>query len=758
MTGATMGTSGGAARSVFLSYARADATRAAAVAAALEALECAVWWDRKLDGGAAFAHEIERALDGADVVVVLWSAASVVSDWVRDEATVGRERGRLIPIGLDGTPPPLGFRQTHTLDLRAWNGDPADPILVTALKRALARPHAPAIAEEAALPPGPARPSPGAGKRRQLVGAGLLATAALAGLGWWWRPDTPPPRPTLAVLPFIDTSRTADGRAFSEGIAEEILNLLARDRRLSVLGRTSGAMLAARTGELAASAGALGVTHLLEGSVRSRPGRIKVSVRLIRLADGRAILAEDFDRRVADVFAVEDEIGGLVSARLTGALVGRGPALPAVATPRTTPEVYTRFLAARQLARRREAAPLRRAEGLLRAAVDEDPAYAPAWAALAEVSVLLAADQYGDRPVADAVAAAERYAVRAVALAPGLAASRAAVGMAAVEAGDPARAIAEFRRAVAADPNRPEYLGWLGYTLTTDGYIAEAATVMRRTVAIEPLWFRPRVTAMYALARTGDRAAIAALADSFVPLAPDQLAADRVAMEAAYRLARYGDAVRLARGVLVRVPGDTQARETLSEIGTILLAPALAAEGAIHATPVLTPALWDQPVAMAYASTAYAAAGRLDEWLASYRARFASPDEFFAGPLDFNRVVAAAATAAAMEAGGDGAGARRTRALAAARLQLLETRGLAPGVTASVWAMLLVPEGKAGEALARLEAGRKAMPDYVCTGPQTLDTLPQLAPLKTDRRFDALIAHCRAWLVARRAEIGRPSR
>jgi tetratricopeptide (TPR) repeat protein len=107
---------------VFLSYARDDADHARLVAKALEAAGHSVWWDLNVRGGAQFSKAIEEALEAADVVVVLWSTNSVESAWVRDEASVGRDSGRLVPVTVDGAQPPLGFRQFQTLDLSDGSG------------------------------------------------------------------------------------------------------------------------------------------------------------------------------------------------------------------------------------------------------------------------------------------------------------------------------------------------------------------------------------------------------------------------------------------------------------------------------------------------------------------------------------------------------------------------------------------------------------------------------------------------------------
>ena len=108
--------------SIFLSYAREDATKARTLAKALERAGHAVWWDRQIFGGSEFSDEIEAALKNADVVIVLWSEAAVRSAWVRDEAAEGRESRRLVPIMLEACSPPLGFRQVQSVSLAGWQG------------------------------------------------------------------------------------------------------------------------------------------------------------------------------------------------------------------------------------------------------------------------------------------------------------------------------------------------------------------------------------------------------------------------------------------------------------------------------------------------------------------------------------------------------------------------------------------------------------------------------------------------------------
>jgi hypothetical protein len=107
---------------IFFSYSRTDLPHAGPVIAPLEANGLDVWGDGRLAGGENYLQTTEAALEGADRVVVLFSATSVASHWVRDEAQRGRERGCRVPLRIDGTMAPLGFRQFQLLDISGWNG------------------------------------------------------------------------------------------------------------------------------------------------------------------------------------------------------------------------------------------------------------------------------------------------------------------------------------------------------------------------------------------------------------------------------------------------------------------------------------------------------------------------------------------------------------------------------------------------------------------------------------------------------------
>src|SRR3982750_2606616 len=124
---------------LFLSYSRKDEARARRFSDWLEREGHDVWRDEDdIGGGASFSSEIEKALKECGAVLVLWSVHSVQSAWVRDEAGYGRDAGKLIPISLDGTEPPLGFRQFQAIDLSRWKGR-GEPSNAGRIRSAIAR-------------------------------------------------------------------------------------------------------------------------------------------------------------------------------------------------------------------------------------------------------------------------------------------------------------------------------------------------------------------------------------------------------------------------------------------------------------------------------------------------------------------------------------------------------------------------------------------------------------------------------------------
>lgn len=171
---------------IFISYAREDAAVAERLAAALGAVGYSCWWDRNLVAGTHFLSETETQLKAAKAVLVLWSKTSIVSHWVADEATVGRDEGRLVALSIDGSTPPLGFRQFQATDFSAWQGGAAEsPFrnLAAALQRLVPRPAAEAPGVVARRGNLPRRVEGLIGRERELQQiSGSLATSPLVTL------------------------------------------------------------------------------------------------------------------------------------------------------------------------------------------------------------------------------------------------------------------------------------------------------------------------------------------------------------------------------------------------------------------------------------------------------------------------------------------------------------------------------------------------------------------------------------------------
>ena len=180
---------------IFLSYDREDDARARPIAALLEREGYSVWWDRQIKGGGEFGAEIEAALDAAEKVIVLWSRQSIKSAWVRDEASVGRDTGRLVPITIDGTAAPLGFRQFQTIDFSHWKGR-ASASEAQDLLSALGMDAGPKAAVRTSADPRRLRPG-----RPLLLGAGAGVAVATAGiLLWQFWPAGSSSTPTFSIV------------------------------------------------------------------------------------------------------------------------------------------------------------------------------------------------------------------------------------------------------------------------------------------------------------------------------------------------------------------------------------------------------------------------------------------------------------------------------------------------------------------------------------------------------------------------------
>lgn len=425
---------------VFLSYCRSDQADAARLAAALTAAGLDVWWDHLIEGGAAFAKRIESALEGADAVVVLWSARSIESDWVLDEAARGRDLRKLVPASLDGTPSPLGFRQYQTVDLVRWR-EGGDEAPLQALVRAVSAMGAGAKTDGLRSAPHNPEPMPARGggpanaaRRRLMLGA-LAAVPALGGGFYAWRHFAGGSAVVIdnsvAVLPFSNGSEDAAQAYFSDGLSEEVRSTLTRNLALRVMAKSSSSRFATDPRDATEIAGELGVSYLLRGRVRRQDDEVRVSVNLIDGRTGFDRWAESFDGRLSDAFQVQSDIAYAVANALSAFVGGNRDDRDGLAAVggTTDPSALDAYLRGRTLYDlSSDEASERAALQAFDDALASDPGFAAAHAARAR-SLTTIANQYGSpdenvRLYAEAVAAAER----AIALAPALAEAHSTLG------------------------------------------------------------------------------------------------------------------------------------------------------------------------------------------------------------------------------------------------------------------------------------------------------------------------------------------
>ncbi|MES2119038.1 MAG: TIR domain-containing protein [Pseudomonadota bacterium] len=304
------------ALNVFLSYDRDDTRKAQNFVTALQDKGFSVWWDGLIGGGSAFADRIQEALSAADVIVVLWSHSSAKSHWVRDEASFGRDRNRLVPVSIDGTKAPLGFRQIQSLDLSNWNGrgdTPAFDRLYQSICSVAGASHE--------VKPGRKPISPLTRRQAMIAAgsAGALVVGAAAGVRWLGS-GRRGEAARIAVLPFQNLSGDPKQDYFSDGLAEELRATLSQSDQLEVAAQKSSEAFRDLKTNAKDIAKALNVSYLIEGSVRRSPEAVRVSARIVDGKTGFDQWSESFDRPASASLAVQSDIAAFVTDALLAGL------------------------------------------------------------------------------------------------------------------------------------------------------------------------------------------------------------------------------------------------------------------------------------------------------------------------------------------------------------------------------------------------------------------------------------------------------
>ena len=276
---------------------------------------------------------------------------------------------------------------------------------------------------------------------------------------------------SVAVLPFADMSPGRDQDYLCEGLAEELINALTRIDGLRVASRTASFQFRAAGADVRAVGQHLGVATLLEGSVRKADDRLRVTVQLIEVATGYHRWSQRFDRRLDDVFAIQDEIAESVATSLRGTMLS-GPEKEALVRPQTAPAAYEYYLRGRQTLPRMTYADLETSRDMFERAVGLDAGYGPAWAGLSMVHATLY-EWFGAHR--DDLAKAERASSRALELTPGLADAYVARGFTLSLSGRYEEAALEFESAMRLNPNLFDAYYYYARSCFASGDIARSA-------------------------------------------------------------------------------------------------------------------------------------------------------------------------------------------------------------------------------------------------------------------------------------------
>lgn len=312
-------------------------------------------------------------------------------------------------------------------------------------------------------------------------------------------PDPGTNAPSIAVLPFVNMSRDDENEYFADGLAEELLNVLAKMRGLRVASRTSAFSFKGKEVDIPTVARKLNVATVLEGSVRKSGKRVRITAQLIEVATDSHLWSETYDRELDDIFAVQDDIAQSVVKELRETLLGKhaaadpGTAASAQAEVRhavvgrsDNPEAFELYLQAKFFGTRLTQPDTDRAIALFERAIAIDPAFALAWAELSEVHQKQAG--YGFAPIEAGFERAREAARRALAIAPGLAEAHLALaGVLQAHDWNWAAAEASYRRALELAPGSARAVRYAAIAAKILGRLDEALALMQQSLTLDPL-------------------------------------------------------------------------------------------------------------------------------------------------------------------------------------------------------------------------------------------------------------------------------
>jgi TolB-like protein len=266
---------------IFLSYNREDQAVARRFAEAFEAEGFSVWWDVTLRSGEAYDRVTEEALRSARAVVVLWSAKSVVSRWVRAEATLADRNRTLVPARIEPCDLPIMFELTQTADLAHWQGDDRDAAWCAFLADV-----------------------------RRMVAVTVAPSAAAR------TPSVEGGRPALAVLPFIHRADLTVDDHFADELVEDLIAALSSSPWVEVVASSATAAYQSGARDLRKIGRELTAFYLLEGKMRRSGDDLRISTQLVAAEEGKVLWSRNFDQPLTDLAPFQEELAVKIAAHL----------------------------------------------------------------------------------------------------------------------------------------------------------------------------------------------------------------------------------------------------------------------------------------------------------------------------------------------------------------------------------------------------------------------------------------------------------
>lgn len=567
---------------VFLSYSRQDQSKAKAIAASVERHGHEVWWDRHLEGGSRYATEIEGELKRADAVVVLWSQASVQSPWVQDEASEGRNAGRLVPVVIDDCQPPLGFRQFQAVDLSQWSGRSGAKALDAVERAIAARVDGGQGTSDATVTA--RRPRAGRLSRRTVFAAIAALVLLVAGAIYWFGFSSGPSRPDLRV-------RLAAFTSLSPNVSASVPHVL-REEILAAFG-TDALITATAGNEKSLNEPA---AYALAGSVRQVGDELRFTMHLTDASSGDTLWTQMLKRPAASVDVAPRQVAVAVSQIIRCGLTGKAQHKGAL--PDATLSTYLSYCQEYMADSAGNIFNPARALDLARRVVEQSPYFSRGWSARAWTASY--ESRTAQAPNVPALRnEAKMAAERAIKLDPQN--SQAYEVLAGLE---PRNSIAREKLHLKSVSVRPgdcgcEFVGY-GYFLSNVGRVKESVGAFKRAHDMVPL--SADVNASYAesLFEAGSVAEARSVVDDLLEVWPNDPVRKLLVrtafwtgnvQEALTVLAdprsNYSDAERMAFSAALRAQ---QSRDAGSKSAAIALLRALAAEASID-RPTLIAAL-----------------------------------------------------------------------------------------------------------------------------------------------------------------------